>query len=205
MMMNDILDKLDILIPNPQCELNYNKDYELLIATMLSAQTTDKKVNEVTKILWDKYDIYSLVNAKIEDLENIIRPLGNHHKKAKYVIDIAKSLVNDYNGVVPNNREYIESLNGVGHKTCNIVLSNLFDIPAIAVDTHVTRVAKRLGLAKENDNVLDIEKKLMKKIPKERWGRTHHQLVLFGRYVCKSQKPMCKDCLLKEYCNYYQK
>ena len=204
-MMNDILDKLDILIPNPQCELNYNKDYELLIATMLSAQTTDKKVNEVTKILWDKYDIYSLVNAKIEDLENIIRPLGNHHKKTKYVIDIAKSLVNDYNGVVPNNREYIESLNGVGHKTCNIVLSNLFDIPAIAVDTHVTRVAKRLGLAKENDNVLDIEKKLMKKIPKERWGRTHHQLVLFGRYVCKSQKPMCKDCLLKEYCNYYQK
>ena len=203
--MNDILDKLDILIPNPQCELNYNKDYELLIATMLSAQTTDKKVNEVTKILWEKYDIYSLVNAKIEDLENIIRPLGNHHKKARYVIDIAKSLVNDYNGVVPNNREYIESLNGVGHKTCNIVLSNLFDIPAIAVDTHVTRVAKRLGLAKENDNVLDIEKKLMKKIPKERWGRTHHQLVLFGRYVCKSQKPMCKDCLLKEYCNYYQK
>ena len=200
--MNDILNKLDIMIPNPKCELIYNKDYELLIATLLSAQTTDKKVNKVTKVLFNKYDIYSLCNANILDLEDILRSLGTHKKKAIYIKEVANMLVNDYNGKVPNNRAYLEKLPGVGHKTANLVLSDLFNIPSIAVDTHVTRVSKRIGIAKETDDVKVIENKLMKKIPKEKWGRTHHQLVLFGRYICKAKNPECNKCLLHYYCKY---
>ena len=202
---NKILKLLDEMIPNPKCELEYNKDYELLIATVLSAQCTDKRVNSVTIILWNKYDIFSLSNANIKDIETIIKPCGTHIKKAKFIKDIAISLVRDYNGIVPNDRKYIESLQGVGHKTCNIVLSNIYNIPSIAVDTHVTRVSKRLSFASDKDDVLNIEKKLMKIIPKEEWIRRHHQLVLFGRYTCKAIKPDCNNCLLKDYCKYYKK
>ncbi len=204
MMNNDILRKLDIMISDPKCELEYEKDYELLIATVLSAQTTDKRVNEVTKKLWKKYDIFSLATANIRDVENIIRPCGTYTKKAKYLVEIASSLVKYYNGIVPNDRNYLENLPGVGHKTCNVVLSNIYNVEALAVDTHVTRVSKRLNLVKEKDNVLQIEKKLMKVIPKNEWIRRHHQLVLFGRYICKSKKPLCDNCLLKEYCKYYK-
>ena len=204
MKINDILNNLDSMIPNPKCELDYNKDYELLIATVLSAQCTDARVNKVTKVLFEKYDIFSLSNANKKDIEGIIYSCGNYRKKSEYIISIAKALVNDFDGIVPNNREYLEKLPGVGRKTTNVVLSNLFDVPCIAVDTHVDRVSKRLGLAKESDNVLEVEKKLMKKIPKNKWSRTHHQLVLFGRYICKSQSPNCKDCLLKENCKYYK-
>ena len=205
MMNNKILELLDIMIPNPKCELEYNKDYELLIATLLSAQCTDKRVNSVTKVLWNKYDIFSLSKANIKEIENIIKPCGTHIKKAKYIKEIAISLVKDYNGIVPNDRKYIESLPGVGHKTCNVVLSNIYNIPAFAVDTHVTRVSKRLSLAKEKDDVTKIEKKLMKIIPKSQWIRRHHQFVLFGRYICKAIKPKCNTCLLKDYCKYYKK
>ena len=203
--MNDILNKLDIMIPNPRCELNYNRDYELLIATLLSAQTTDKRVNEVTKVMFSKYDIFKLKDADIKDLESIIMPVGTFRRKAIYVKEVAKRLVEEYNGVVPNNRAYLEKLPGVGHKTANVVLSNLFDVPALAVDTHVARVSKRLGLAKENDNVENIEKKLNKKIPKDKWSRSHHQLVLFGRYTCKAKNPLCNECLLQNNCKYYKK
>lgn len=202
---NKILELLDIMIPNPKCELEYNKDYELLIATLLSAQCTDKRVNSVTKVLWNKYDIFSLSKANIKEIENIIKPCGTHIKKAKYIKEIATCLVKDYNGIVPNDRKYIESLPGVGHKTCNVVLSNIYNIPAFAVDTHVTRVSKRLSLAKEKDDVTKIEKKLMKIIPKSQWIRRHHQFVLFGRYICKAIKPKCNTCLLKDYCKYYKK
>jgi len=204
MKINEILNKLDIMIPNPKCELLYNKDYELLIATVLSAQCTDARVNKVTKILFDKYDIFSLSKAKKDDIEKIIYSCGNYNKKSSYIISIAKSLVKDYNGIVPNNREYLESLPGVGRKTTNVVLSNLYNVPAIAVDTHVDRVSKRLGLAKLSDSVLNVEKKLMKKIPKHLWSRTHHQLVLFGRYICKSQNPNCKNCKLTDFCKYHK-
>ena len=200
-----LLEHLDEMIPNPRCELDYNKDYELLIATVLSAQCTDARVNKVTKELFKKYDIFSLSNAAEKDIENIIYSCGNYKKKSVYIINIAKSLVNDFNGIVPNDREYLESLPGVGRKTTNVVLSNLFDIPAIAVDTHVDRVSKRLGLANKNDSVYTVEKKLMKKLPKDKWSRTHHQLVLFGRYICKSQNPNCDECKLKEYCKYIKK
>ena len=205
MKINNILELLDKMIPNPKCELNYNKDYELLIATVLSAQCTDKRVNEVTKVLFQKYNLETLSTATIKDIEKIIYSCGNYRKKAQYIISISKSLLENYNGVVPNNRDYLESLPGVGRKTTNVVLSNIFDVPAIAVDTHVERVSKRLNLANEKDTVLTVEKKLMKKIPKNKWSRVHHQLVLFGRYTCKSIKPECKKCLLKEHCKYYKK
>ena len=196
--MNNFNDILDKMIPNPRCELNYNKDYELLIAVVLSAQTTDKRVNMVTKDLFNKYDIYTLAQAREKNIIDIIRPVGTFKRKSYYIIEIAKRLVADCNGIVPNDRKYLESLPGVGRKSANVVLSILFDVPAIAVDTHVTRVSKRLGIAKENDDVYTIEKKLMKLIPKDKWSRSHHQMVLFGRYICKSRNPMCDRCLFLE-------
>ena len=195
-----LIDNLNKMYPDAKCELNYNKDYELLIATVLSAQCTDKRVNEVTKILFSKYDIFDLANANKKDIERIIYPVGTYTKKSEYIINIAKNLVKDYNGIVPNNREYLESLAGVGRKTCNVVLSNLFNIPAIAVDTHVSRVSKRLKIARKNDDVNIIEKKLMKYIPKDNWSKIHHQMVLFGRYTCKSRNPECEKCLFNEIC-----
>lgn len=190
----EIINKLDELIPNPQCELNYNKDYELLIATVLSAQSTDKRVNMVTEVLFNKYDLSDLKDIDIKIIQNIIRPVGTYQRKSLYIKEIANRLMTDYNGIVPNNRDYLESLPGVGRKTTNVVLSNLFNEPAIAVDTHVDRVSKRLGLANEYDDVLIVEQKLMKIFPKEKWNRLHHQLVLFGRYTCKSVKPECEKC-----------
>lgn len=194
MKINNLNEKLDLMFPNPKCELNYNRDYELLIATVLSAQCTDKRVNEVTSNLFSKYDLYGLAKANKKDIENIIRSCGSHTKKSSYIISISNSLIENYNGVVPNNREYLESLPGVGRKTTNVVLSNLFDVPAIAVDTHVERVSKRLKLAKKTDTVLQVEKKLQKAIPISLWSKSHHQLVLFGRYICKARKPECSNC-----------
>ncbi len=202
-MNKEIFDYLDYLYPNPKCELNYNKDYELLIATLLSAQTTDKRVNKVTEVLFNKYQsIEELSKASISDIENIIREIGTFRRKAKYVHEITKKLYDDGYDYVPNDRKYIESLPGVGHKTANVFLSNIYNEPAIAVDTHVSRVSKRLGLANKNDDVVKIENKLMKKVPKDRWSRTHHQLVLFGRYHCKAISPLCDNCKIKEYCKY---
>lgn len=200
-MINQFNEKLDIMFPDPKCELCYNRDYELLIATVLSAQCTDKRVNEVTSVLFSNYDIYGLSKAEKKDIERIIRSVGTSSKKSDYIIKIAQSLVDNYNGVVPNDREYLESLPGVGRKTANVVLSNLFDVPAIAVDTHVERVSKRLKLVRKNAKVFDVEKKLMKIIPMELWSNTHHQMVLFGRYICKAKKPECDKCLFYEDCS----
>lgn len=200
-MTEKIVNYLDELFPNPKCELNYTKDYELLIAVMLSAQTTDKRVNEVTAILFDKYPtIESLSYANQEDIIDIIRPIGTFNVKSKNVIEIAKSLVENTNGIVPNDRKYIESLNGVGHKTANVVLSNLYDENCVAVDTHVSRVSIRLGIAKKDDDVLAIEKKITKKFKGFSLKRLHHQLVLFGRYYCKAKNPECENCKLREIC-----
>ena len=200
MKMNRLLEYLDELFPNAKCELNYSKDYELLIAVMLSAQTTDKKVNMVTDILFKKYpSIEELANAKIADIEDIIKPIGTYHLKARNVVEIAKSLSKR---PVCNDREYLESLSGVGRKAANVVLSELYNEPFLAVDTHINRVAKRLGLAKENDDVLDVEKKLMKLIPKDNVIHIHHQMIFFGRYHCKALKPNCENCKLKDICKY---
>lgn len=200
-MNNKIFEYLDHLFPNPKCELNYNKDYELLIAVMLSAQTTDKRVNEVTNVLFEKYSsIKELNSVSYQEILEIIRPLGSFHKKAKYVKEIVKSLYDNNYDIVPNDRQYLESLPGVGRKTANVFLSEIYKVPAIAVDTHVERVSKRLKLAYQNDTVQKVETKLMKKIPKDRWIKTHHQLVLFGRYHCKAIKPNCNNCQIKDLC-----
>lgn len=202
--MNEIIEYFDELIPNPKCELNYTKDYELLIATMLSAQTTDKRVNMVTDILFKKYpNLEDLKNADVNDIMEIIKPIGTFRKKANNVIGIATKLCEF--GYVPNDRDLLESLPGVGRKTTNVVLSNIYNEPCIAVDTHVARVSKRLNIAKENDDVLVIEKKLNKFFPKDKLSRLHHQMVLFGRYYCKAQNPECEHCKLKEHCNYKKK
>jgi len=199
--MIKIINYLDELFPNPKCELEYSKDYELLIAVMLSAQTTDKRVNMVTRILFNKYDtLEKLSKANVQDIIDIIRPIGTFNKKALNIISIASSLLNDCGGIVPQDRKYLESLNGVGRKTANVVLSNLYNVPCIAVDTHVSRVSVRLGLAKGNDDVLVIERKLTKKFPKDKLCRLHHQLVLFGRYYCKAKNPLCTNCKLKDIC-----
>ena len=204
--MIEIINYLDELFPNPRCELNYTKDYELLIAVMLSAQTTDKRVNMVTSQLFKKYNtLEKLSTANINDIINIIKPIGTFNKKASNIINISQSLLNDKDGIVPNDRIYLESLSGVGRKTANVVLSNIYNESCIAVDTHVSRVSKRLGIAKIDDDVLTIEKKLNKFFPKEKLFRLHHQLVLFGRYYCKSQKPLCENCKLKNICKLKKK
>lgn len=197
----EILNYLNEIIPNPVCELNYNKDYELLLAVMLSAQTKDARVNKVTKVLFDKYDsLKKLKEANIKDIENIIKELGNYHKKSEAVINIAKILDEKYNGKVVNNRKALENLPMVGRKTTNVVLSELFNEPTIAVDTHVERVSKRLGLVKKDDDVIKIEEKLKRKFDKNIWSKLHKQFVLFGRYYCTSKKPSCNKCKLQIYC-----
>lgn len=197
----EILNYLNEIIPNPVCELNYNKDYELLLAVMLSAQTKDARVNKVTKVLFNKYDsLKKLKEANIKDIENIIKELGNYHKKSEAVINIAKILDEKYNGKVVNNRKVLENLPMVGRKTTNVVLSELFNEPTIAVDTHVERVSKRLGLVKKDDDVIKIEEKLKRKFDKNIWSKLHKQFVLFGRYYCTSKKPSCNKCKLQIYC-----
>lgn len=203
--INRILNYMNDLFPNAHCELEYNKDYELLIAIVLSAQTTDKRVNMVTKILFSQYKtLEELANAKTEDIENIIRPIGTFKKKSIFVKEIATRLVQEQNGIVPNNRKYLETLSGVGRKTINVFLSEFYNVPSIAVDTHVERVSKRLGLAKSNASVKEVEESLMKQIPKENWIKAHHQFIFFGRYHCKAIKPCCSECQLKDICNHHQ-
>lgn len=200
-MMNDnIYDVLNKLIPNPVSELDYNKDYELLLATILSAQSTDVRVNQVTKELFSKYNLKTLSEASDNEIEKIIKSVGSYRKKTQYIINSSKSLIKYHDGKVPNDRTYLESLPGVGRKTANVVLKNLFNVPAIPVDTHVERVSKRLGFANEKDNVKEIELKLMKIIPKDKWNRVGDQILLFGRYYCVAIKPDCKNCLLLSEC-----
>ena len=202
MMMNNRIDEyLNCLFPDPKCELNYNNDYQLLIAIVLSAQTTDKRVNSVTKILFKKYkNVKALKEADIKDIETILRPIGSFRKKALYVKQIASILHDSYNDKVPKDRNLLMNFPGVGRKTINVFLSEFYNEAAIAVDTHVERVSKRLKLAYMNDDVLTVEKKLMKKIPANEWGRKHIQFVLFGRYYCKAVKPECRDCQLVDLC-----
>ncbi len=206
MITNKFYEELDRMIPNPVCELNYTKDYELILAVMMSAQTTDQRVNSVTSILYTKYPtLEALAQAPIEDIISMIRPIGTFHKKAQNIKEICRHLLEECDGKVPNNREYLESLPGVGRKTANVVLSELYQVPCIAVDTHVERVSKRLGFAKEKDSVLEVEKKLTRKLPHDQLNKLHHQLLLFGRYHCKSRNPECQTCPFTEMCKYYKK
>ena len=199
--MNEILEYLEELYPNAHCELVYHKDYELLIAIVLSAQTTDKRVNKVTPILFNKYNsLEKLSQASLKDIETIIKEIGTFKKKSVFIKEIATKLLNECNGIVPNDRNYLKTLPGVGNKTINVFLAEYYKVPAIAVDTHVERVSKRLKICKQKASVMEVEKTLMKKIPKERWIKTHHQLIFFGRYKCKAIKPDCLNCKLKDKC-----
>ena len=201
-----VLNEFDRLFPNAQCELNYGNELELLIAVMLSAQTTDASVNKLTKTLFQKYQsVEDYANAPIEQLEKDLRTIGLYRNKAKNVKTMAQQLIVRFHGQVPCDREALQSLPGVGRKTANVVVSEGFKVPAIAVDTHVERVSKRLGLAKKDDSVLEVEKKLMKRIPKERWIKTHHQMIFFGRYHCKSMNPQCQNCQLISICKEYKR
>ena len=196
-----IIKEMDKLFIDPKCELLYTKDYELLLAVMLSAQTTDKRVNMVTVPLFKKYDtLEKLSTLTIEEISEEIKTIGMFKTKAKNFKGIVEAII-EFGGYVPNDREFLESLPGVGRKTANVVLANIYDEPCFAVDTHVNRISKRFGIANESDDVSVVEEKLMKYFPKENWSRLHHQLVLFGRYKCKSKNPECNDCPFNGYCN----
>lgn len=198
---NEILGILEEIIPNPICELNFNNMFELVCAVSLSAQTTDKRVNEVTPLLFKKYPTPQLMmEAQKEDIYEIIKTLGFANNKAINLINMSKALVERYSGIVPNIREELETLPGVGRKTANVVLAVGFDIPAFPVDTHLIRMSYRLGYAKKDDTPLEIENKYMKYIPKDKWNKAHHLLLLFGRYHCKAINPNCDNCKLKKYC-----
>ena len=187
-----IIENLNRLYPDAHCELNHKDSFELLIAVVLSAQTTDVSVNRVTPALFEKYpDALSLSEASEEDVMRLIHSIGLYKNKSRNIINLAKELVKRFDGEVPSKREELESLPGVGRKTANVVLSNCFDYPAFAVDTHVSRVSKRLMIARKDDDVLTIEKKLMKFFPRNCWSRLHHQFIFFGRYKCKAKNPEC--------------
>lgn len=197
---------LDIMFPDARVELAHRNAFELLVAVVLSAQTTDVSVNKVTPKLFETYPTpEKMMHASSESIESLIQTIGLYRNKAKHLIQLSNDLVFKHQGQVPSDRASLESLPGVGRKTANVVLSNAFATPAFAVDTHVTRVTKRLGLAKESDNVLEIEKKLMKAFPKSSWTTLHHQLIFFGRYHCLARQPKCNNCLLMDLCHYPDK
>lgn len=195
-----IISELDRLFPNPKCELEYKNDYELLLSVMLSAQTTDKSVNIAVKDLYEKYNtLDKLDKLSIEEINSYIKRIGFHTTKSKNFKNIVSELIK-LGGRVPNNREVLESMNGVGRKTASVVLATLFDVPSFAVDTHVFRVSKRLGITTLKDDVLKTEQKLKKYFDESTWNRVNSQLVLFGRYYCTSKKPKCENCNLKNIC-----
>ncbi len=200
----NILQLLDKHYPQSRTALRYSKPWELLIATILSAQCTDERVNEVSKVLFQKYrSIEDFTNADLKELEDDIRPTGFFRNKAKNIKECCNALLERYQGKIPEDIESLVTLPGVGRKTANVVLSNLYGIPGIVVDTHVKRLSQRLGLTKEKDPV-KIEFDLMKKIPKEKWIDFSHQLISHGRRVCMARKPKCNDCFLLPYCPYGQ-
>ncbi|GGO04089.1 endonuclease III [Saccharibacillus kuerlensis] len=196
-----ILDTITGMYPDARCELNHSNAFELTIAVLLSAQCTDATVNKVTEDLFRKYHTPAdYVAVSREELEQDIRRIGLYRNKAKHIQSLCHLLLEQYGGEIPSAHDELVKLPGVGRKTANVVVSNAFDVPAIAVDTHVERVSKRLGLAAEGDSVLEVEKKLMKKVPKEEWTMTHHRLIFFGRYHCKAQSPNCQVCPLLDVC-----
>jgi len=202
---DEIFDLLSNRFGQATCELNFSNNYELIVAVVLSARCTDKRVNIVTKVLFKKYPTpQDLANADINDVEKLIYSCGFYKNKSKAIINLAKDIVEKFNSKLPDTLEGLTSLSGVGRKTANVVLSVGFNKPAIAVDTHVFRLSNRLGLTKSND-VLGCEKDLMKNVKKEKWSQFHHYLVLFGRYVCHSQNPKCAECELKQYCKFNKK
>ena len=200
----DIVNAVDKLYENPKCELVFHSNYELLIAVILSAQCTDRRVNQVTKVLFEKFNTpQKMITLSQAELENFIRPCGFFHNKAKHILEASFDLVKLYGGEVPSDKAKLKALPGVGEKTANVMLSLAFNVPAIAVDTHVFRVSNRLGLANAKD-VAKTQSDLEKNIPRDKWSKFHYTLVLHGRYVCKAQRPLCEICELKSVCKFYK-
>lgn len=199
-----ILETLKEMYPDAKCELNHESPFQLLVATILSAQTTDKKVNEITETLFRDYpDLEAFLTLTNEELEERIRQIGLYKNKAKNIIMMCNQLKENFGGEVPDTMEGITSLAGAGRKTANVVLSNAFGVPSIAVDTHVFRVSNRLGLA-DSDNVLEVEKQLQKELPKREWSLAHHLLIFHGRRCCIARRPKCEECPLTDVCKYYK-
>ena len=200
------LSVMESMFPNAKAQLNHQNAFELTVAVMLSAQTTDIAVNKVTPSLFQAYPtVFELSIAQSEDIESYIRTIGLYKNKAKALVNMAKRVVREFNGVIPSSKKKLLSLDGVGIKTANVIRSVWFNVPAIAVDTHVERVSKRLGFAKEEDSVIDVERKLKKKTPRKDWIKAHHLMIFFGRYHCKAISPQCKSCPLGTQCRYKNK
>lgn len=202
----EMINVISEMFPDAECELKHDNPFQLTIAVMLSAQTTDNSVNKVTAKLFQKYHTAEdFLQVPQEELENDIRTIGLYRNKAKNIQKLCRSLLDKFNGEIPRTHKELESLAGVGRKTANVVMSVAFDEPSLAVDTHVERVSKRLGICRWKDNVRQVEDKLCKVVPRERWNRTHHQLIFFGRYHCLARAPKCDVCPLFEDCREGQK
>lgn len=196
-----ILDTVGDMFPEAHCELTHSNPFELTIAVLLSAQCTDETVNKVTATLFQKYrSPEDFIAVPLSELEQDIRRIGLFRNKAKNIQSLCRILLEQFSGEVPAEHAKLVELPGVGRKTANVVVSNAFNVPAIAVDTHVERVSKRLGMALWKDSVLEVEKKLMKLVPEDEWTLTHHRLIFFGRYHCKAQNPRCETCPLLDLC-----
>ncbi len=202
----EMIDVIDQMFPNAECELVHDNPFELTIAVLLSAQCTDNTVNKVTHSLFQKYHTpEDYLAVDLEKLQQDIRSIGLYRNKAKNIQKLSQSLLDQFNGEVPHTHAELESLAGVGRKTANVVMSVAFGEPALAVDTHVERVSKRLGICRWKDNVTEVERRLTSIIPKERWTKSHHQLIFFGRYHCLAKKPKCGVCPLFDDCREGQK
>lgn len=200
------LDKMAEMFPNAKGELNHTNPFELVIAVLLSAQCTDKLVNKVTENLFKKYKTpEDYLAVSLEELQDDIKSIGLYRNKAKNIRKLCQVLIDKYEGEVPETKEELMTLAGVGRKTANVVASIAFNEPAIAVDTHVERVSKRLGICRWKDSVIEVEETLMKKVPREEWSITHHRMIFFGRYHCKARNPNCPECPLLEICREGQK
>ena len=200
--IKEVLDKLEEAYPEAECALHHQNVFQLIVAVALSAQTTDKSVNVVTPALFERYpDAEALAAAEAPEVSEYIKRIGMYKTKAKNIVGMAQKLVSDYDGQVPEDYDALVSLPGVGRKTANVVLSVGFGHQRIAVDTHVFRVANRIGLVHEKD-VLKTELALMERIPEERWSRTHHSLIFHGRQCCDARKPKCDDCPINTLCEY---
>ncbi len=202
--IKEVLRRLEERYPDAECELNHRTPFELLIATILSAQSTDKRVNIVTADLFKEYNTpEKFLELTQEELEDKIRTIGFYRNKSKNILGTSRLLVEEYNSEVPDSRKDLERLPGVGRKTASVVLSNAFGQNAIAVDTHVFRVSNRIGLA-DSSNVENTEKDLMKNIDEDMWSRAHHLLIFHGRRTCKARNPLCEECSLTDLCEHYK-
>ena len=202
---NIVSNELAKLFPNASCELDYRNVYELSVAVILSAQTTDKSVNKVTPKLFEKYpDLDHLASANIQDVERIIQSIGLYKRKSIYIIEFARFIINEYHGIIPNTIEELIKVPGIGRKTANVIVSEGYKLPGFAVDVHVTRVSNRLGLVNTTDPN-KIEMILKELFPKDEWHIMHHRLIFMGRYLCKAQKPECNRCPFINKCLYDKK